>query len=61
MDMLISTVALGFLFLGSVGFKFFSSYQESKAFNELTGAKTTTWQAVWVELRVDCNNYKEAK
>lgn len=28
------------------------SYFESKTYNKLTGAHTTTWDAMWVELRV---------
>lgn len=28
------------------------SYMESKTYNHLTGAQTTTWDAMWVELRV---------
>lgn len=27
-------------------------YMESMTYNKLTGAKTTTWDAMWVELRV---------
>lgn len=29
-----------------------SAWQESRTYNRLTGAKTTTWDAMWVELRV---------
>lgn len=29
-----------------------SAYMEAKTYNELTGAHVTTWQAVWVDLRV---------
>jgi len=29
-----------------------SSYFESQTYNRLTGAHTTTWDAMWVELRV---------
>jgi hypothetical protein len=29
-----------------------SSWQEAKAYNRLTGAHATTWDAMWVELRV---------
>lgn len=35
---------------------------ESKAYNRLTGAKTTWWDAVWLELRVqDAPLKQEAK
>jgi hypothetical protein len=30
----------------------FASYMESKTYNKLTGANTTWWDALWVELRV---------
>lgn len=29
-----------------------SEYHESKIYNRLTGARTTWWDALWVELRV---------
>lgn len=28
------------------------AYFEAKTYNKLTGAKATTWDAIWVELRV---------
>lgn len=28
------------------------AYMESQTYNRLTGAHTTTWDAMWVELRV---------
>jgi hypothetical protein len=31
----------------------FSASQESKTYNKLTGKNTTTWDAMWVELRVE--------
>jgi hypothetical protein len=30
----------------------FSAHMESSAYNRLTGASTTWWDAMWVELRV---------
>jgi hypothetical protein len=30
-----------------------SSYFEAQAFNRLTGKNASTWDAMWVELRVD--------
>jgi len=35
-----------------VGIPWFSAAQESSTYNRLTGAHTTTWDALWVELRV---------
>ena len=31
----------------------FKSRMEAKSFNRLTGANVSTWDAMWVELRVD--------
>lgn len=42
------------LLIGYVGFCYF----ESTTFNKLTGARTTVFDALWVELRVDCQNIK---
>ena len=33
-------------------FLIFKAKMESKTYNKLTGAHTTTWDAIWVELRV---------
>jgi len=30
----------------------FGSYQEAKAFNNVTGKDVSTWDAMWIELRV---------
>lgn len=38
--------------LGAIGITVFSAYQESRTYNKLTGAHTTWWDALWVELRV---------
>jgi hypothetical protein len=35
------------------GLAFFSAVQESAAYNRLTGARTTWWDAMWVQLRVE--------
>lgn len=34
----------------------FMAYMESRTYNKLTGAHTTTWDAMWVNLRVQGNN-----
>jgi Tfp pilus assembly major pilin PilA len=36
-------------------------YYESKAYNALTGANTTYWDAVWLELRVQDQPVKSIK
>ena len=30
----------------------FKSYMEAKSYNEVTGKNVTTWQAMWIDLRV---------
>lgn len=35
------------------GFTAFACQGESKAYNRLTGANTTAWDAFWLELRVE--------
>lgn len=42
------------LLLAIIGAMFsFRSFMEARAFNRLTGANVSTWDAIWVELRVD--------
>lgn len=45
-------IAIGFIVLGALTVWIASSYFESRTYNRLTGAQTTTWDAMWVELRV---------
>ncbi|HEX7784831.1 MAG TPA: hypothetical protein VF653_01295 [Methylomirabilota bacterium] len=40
------------LFAALGAFQVYAAHQESKTYNRLTGANTTTWDALWVELRV---------
>jgi hypothetical protein len=37
---------------GAVGVWAGTSYMEANAFNQITGKSVTTWQAMWVTLRV---------
>lgn len=48
----ISIVAFILLILSLPLTWIFQSYFEAKAFNEVTGKNVTTWQAMWIELRV---------
>ena len=48
MSMLFAVFVFLFAFIG------FVAYFEAQAFNELTGRQVSTWQAVFVQLRVDC-------
>lgn len=43
-----------------VAIVWFVTAQESATYNRLTGARTTTWDALWVELRVQ-DTPKESK
>ena len=49
-------VCLGAVFLTLVmAFMVFTSYMEARSFRKLTGRADVTWfDALWVELRVDC-------
>ncbi len=33
----------------------YSARVESSVFNRLTGNEVTQWEALWINLRVDCN------
>ena len=37
----------------------FKSHMEAKAYNRLTGSNATTWEAMWVQLRVQGDSTKE--
>ena len=38
-----------------IGLAWFSASVEAKTYNRITGSDVTTWEAMWIELRVDCN------
>lgn len=50
MKIFITVVVLLFIMLVVLGF--LSAKMESDTYNRLTGARTTWWDACWVELRV---------
>lgn len=53
MDLIKWPVALAFVGGLIAGFIWvFSSNMEASAFNSVTGKSVTTWQAMWIELRV---------
>jgi ABC-type spermidine/putrescine transport system permease subunit II len=33
----------------------FASHMEASTYNRVTGRDITTWEAMWTNLRVDCN------
>lgn len=39
-------------FVGFIGLLIFSAYMEAKTYNKLTGSNVTTWDAMFVTLRV---------
>jgi uncharacterized membrane protein YhfC len=43
-----------------IGAWVFASRMEAAAFNQVTGGHVTTWQAMWIELRVQEQSVKEA-
>lgn len=52
-EWLLPLVALLFLILLAPFIMIIRSHMEAKAYNRLTGSDVTTWEAMWVELRVD--------
>ena len=42
-----------------IGAWVFASRMEAAAFNQVTGGHVTTWQAMWIELRVQEQSVKE--
>lgn len=38
--------------LGALGWWIFRSSMEASAYNRVTGSNVTTWEAMWIELRV---------
>ena len=51
---IIITILVGILFISTLGW-IFQSYQEAKSFNSVTGKNVSTWDAMWIELRVQDN------
>ncbi len=47
-----SVIGLLLLFVSIIALAIFDARMESATFNRLTGAHTTTWDAMFVELRV---------
>lgn len=46
-------VAVGILFILAIPVAMvFDAYMEAKAYNSITGSNVSTWDAMWVELRV---------
>lgn len=41
--------------LGALALPVFSARMEANTYNRITGADVTWWEALWVELRLDCN------
>lgn len=42
--------------VGWLAWALLASQFEASAWNRLTGGNATMWDALWVELRVDCSN-----
>lgn len=52
-DVVSALVTFVCIFAILLGVWVFRSHMEAKAYNRVTGADVTTWEAMWVELRVD--------
>ena len=48
----IAIAIIALIALGAPALWVIQSYFESSTYNRLTGSETTTWDAMWVELRV---------
>jgi hypothetical protein len=48
------------ILFGSILLGIFSASMESKTYNKLTGANTTWFDALWVELRVEHNPHRQS-
>jgi hypothetical protein len=54
-EIIIGALAILFTFVALCGLSYVDAMFESKVFNECTGSNTSTWDAVFTELRViDC-------
>ena len=51
-QLVILGVLLGLLLIGAVSWWVVKSSFEASTYNRLTGANVSTWDAMWVELRV---------
>jgi hypothetical protein len=49
---LLFVLMFGVVVIAAPAFSIYKYHMESATFNRLTGAHTTWWDAVWVELRV---------
>lgn len=39
-----------------LGLWLFSSKMQADTYNRLTGSNLTTWEAMWIQVRLDCNS-----
>lgn len=46
---------LGLLLAIILGVAVYGASVEASTFNRLTGSDLTTWEALWVNARIDCN------
>lgn len=51
----------GIALIGAILLGLLSAHMESQTYNKLTGAHTTTWDAMWVELRVQDDPKQDPK
>ena len=48
-------VAVGLVVLG-LGIWVFVSKMQADTYNRLTNSDLTTWEAMWIQVRLDCNS-----
>lgn len=55
-EILPAILAIAFVATFAVTLWLIRSHMEAKAYNRVTGANVTTWDAMWIELRVQGND-----
>jgi hypothetical protein len=54
-----AAVLVAVIFALAIGFKLIGSYFEASAYNRATGSNVSTWDAMWIELRVQAGPKSE--
>jgi hypothetical protein len=59
-ESIVYILLLLFLIVFACGSWMLGAYMEARSFSRITGEQVTTWDAMWVELRVDRPVIKDA-
>lgn len=58
---MLTVFAISFVLAVVVGIWVLKSHMEARSFNAVTGKSVTTWEAMWIELRVQEGGKEEVK